>query len=392
MGLPLLSLSIAAFGIGMTEFIIMGLLPQLAADLQVTIPQAGLLVSGYALGVVVGAPIMAVATARAPRRPVLIALMGLFVLGNIACALAADYGWLMAARVLTAFAHAAFFGLGAVVATQVVPAGRQARAIALMFMGLTLANVLGVPIGTAIGQVTGWRSTFWGVGMIGALAMLALHLWLPRDLPRGAGGIMAEFRAMARPQVQLAMLISVLTSAAMFAIFTYIAPMLEHVTGITGQGVSAVLLVVGLGMTAGNLLGGRLGDWKLMPTVIALLLAAAGVMVVMSGVLTNPMAAVAAILAWAVANSSIGTPMQMRVIQMAPGAPTLASTVNQGAFNLGNAGGAWISGVALTYGASYATLPLIAACIALAAAALAALSHSMERRTLRIAASPAPAE
>jgi DHA1 family inner membrane transport protein len=392
MGLPLLSLSIAAFGIGMTEFIIMGLLPQLAADLQVTIPQAGLLVSGYALGVVVGAPIMAVATARALRRPVLIALMGLFVLGNIACALAADYGWLMAARVLTAFAHAAFFGLGAVVATQVVPAGRQARAIALMFMGLTLANVLGVPIGTAIGQVTGWRSTFWGVGMIGALAMLALHLWLPRDLPRGAGGIMAEFRAMARPQVQLAMLISVLTSAAMFAIFTYIAPMLEHVTGITGQGVSAVLLVVGLGMTAGNLLGGRLGDWKLMPTVIALLLAAAGVMVVMSGVLTNPMAAVAAILAWAVANSSIGTPMQMRVIQMAPGAPTLASTVNQGAFNLGNAGGAWISGVALTYGASYATLPLIAACIALAAAALAALSHSIERRALRVAAFPAPAE
>jgi DHA1 family inner membrane transport protein len=392
MGLPLLSLSIAAFGIGMTEFIIMGLLPQLAADLQVTIPQAGLLVSGYALGVVVGAPIMAVATARAPRRPVLIALMGLFVLGNIACALAADYGWLMAARVLTAFAHAAFFGLGAVVATQVVPAGRQARAIALMFMGLTLANVLGVPIGTAIGQVTGWRSTFWGVGMIGALAMLALHLWLPHDLPRGAGGIMAEFRAMARPQVQLAMLISVLTSAAMFAIFTYIAPMLEHVTGITGQGISAVLLVVGLGMTAGNLLGGRLGDWKLMPTVIALLLAAAGVMVVMSGVLTNPMAAVAAILAWAVANSSIGTPMQMRVIQMAPGAPTLASTVNQGAFNLGNAGGAWISGVALTYGASYATLPLIAACIALAAAALAALSHSIERRALRVAAFPAPAE
>jgi DHA1 family inner membrane transport protein len=392
MGLPLLSLSIAAFGIGMTEFIIMGLLPQLAADLQVTIPQAGFLVSGYALGVVVGAPIMAVATARAPRRPVLIALMGLFVLGNIACALAADYGWLMAARVLTAFAHAAFFGLGAVVATQVVPAGRQARAIALMFMGLTLANVLGVPIGTAIGQVTGWRSTFWGVGMIGALAMLALHLWLPRDLPRGAGGIMAEFRAMARPQVQLAMLISVLTSAAMFAIFTYIAPMLEHVTGITGQGISAVLLVVGLGMTAGNLLGGRLGDWKLMPTVIALLLAAAGVMVVMSGVLTNPMAAVAAILAWAVANSSIGTPMQMRVIQMAPGAPTLASTVNQGAFNLGNAGGAWISGVALTYGASYATLPLIAACIALAAAALAALSHSIERRALRVAAFPAPAE
>ncbi|WP_424134996.1 MFS transporter [Roseomonas chloroacetimidivorans] len=392
MGLPLLSLSVAAFGIGMTEFIIMGLLPQLAADLQVTIPQAGFLVSGYALGVVVGAPIMAVATARAPRRPVLIALMGLFVLGNIACALAADYGWLMAARVLTAFAHAAFFGLGAVVATQVVPAGRQARAIALMFMGLTLANVLGVPIGTAIGQVTGWRSTFWGVGMIGALAMLALHLWLPRDLPRGAGGIMAEFRAMARPQVQLAMLISVLTSAAMFAIFTYIAPMLEHVTGITGQGISAVLLVVGLGMTAGNLLGGRLGDWKLMPMVIALLLAAAGVMVVMSGVLTNPMAAVAAILAWAVANSSIGTPMQMRVIQMAPGAPTLASTVNQGAFNLGNAGGAWISGVALTYGASYATLPLIAACIALAAAALAALSHSIERRALRVAAFPAPAE
>ena len=386
MGLPLLSLSIAAFGIGMTEFIIMGLLPELSADLQVSIPRAGLLVSGYALGVVLGAPIMALATARAPRRPVLIALMGLFLIGNIACALAPGFGWLMAARVLTAFAHAAFFGLGAVVATQVVPPGRQARAIAMMFMGLTLANVLGVPIGTAIGQVTGWRSTFWGVAAIGGLAMLALHLWLPRNLARGGGGIIAEFRAMARPQVQLAMLISVLTSAAMFAVFTYIAPTLQAVTGITGQGISAVLLVVGLGMTIGNLLGGRLGDWKLMPMVIALLLIAAGVMVVMSSVLAVPAAAVAAILAWAIAVSSIGTPMQMRVIQMAPGAPNLASTVNQGAFNLGNATGAWISGMALTHGATYPMLPLIAAGIAVVAAGFAALSLLMERRVMQAVA------
>ncbi|MFC0384253.1 MFS transporter [Muricoccus vinaceus] len=391
MGLPLFSLSVAAFAIGMTEFIIMGLLPELAADLRVGIPQAGFLVSGYALGVVLGAPIMAVATARAPRRPVLISLMGLFLLGNVACALAPSYGWLMAARVLTAFAHAAFFGLGAVVATQVVPPGRQARAIALMFMGLTLANVLGVPIGTAIGQVTGWRSAFWGVAGIGGLAMLALHLCLPRSLARGTGGLGAEFRALGRPQVQLAMLISVLASAAMFAVFTFIAPTLRTVTGITGQGISAVLLVIGLGMTIGNLLGGRLGDWRLMPMVITLLLIAAAVMVAMSRVLGVPTLAVAAILAWAIAISSIGTPMQMRVIQMAPGAPNLASTVNQGAFNLGNAGGAWISGVALTHGATYPMLPLIAAGIAVLAASLAALSLVMERRQRLAAPCPAPA-
>jgi len=176
------------------------------------------------------------------------------------------------------------------------------------------------------------------------------------------------------------MLISVLASAAMFAVFTYIAPMLQEVTKITGQGISAVLLVVGLGMTIGNLLGGRLADWKLMPMVIALLLATAGATVLMSGVMAAPVAMVVAVLAWAVTNSSVGTPMQMRVIQMAPGAPTLASTVNQGAFNLGNAGGAWISGMALTHGATYPTLPLIAAGIAVVAAGFAALSLAMERR------------
>jgi DHA1 family inner membrane transport protein len=383
MGLPLLSLAIAAFGIGMTEFIIMGLLPQLAEDLAVSIPDAGLLVSAYALGVVVGAPIMAVATAHAPKRPVLIALMGLFLLGNVACAIAPTYGWLMAARVLTAFSHAAFFGLGAVVASQVVPPGRQGQAIALMFMGLMLANVLGVPIGTAVGQVLGWRSTFWGVAVIGAVAMLALACWLPRDLQRNAGGILQEFRALGRPQVLLAMLISTLSSASLFAVFTYIAPMLDQVTGITGQRVSLVLLVLGIGLTAGNLLGGRLGDWKLMPVVISLLIATAGVLVLMSAVAPIPAGAIAAVFAWGVTAAAVGSPMQMRVIRAAPGAPSLASTINQGAFNLGNAGGAWVSGLALTYGIPYQALPLIGAVIALAAMGVALVSWALDRHAVQ---------
>lgn len=380
MSLPLLALAVASFGIGMTEFVIMGLLPDLARDLGVTIPEAGMLVSGYALGVVVGAPLMAIATASAPRRGALTVLMGIFLIGNVACALAPGYWWLMAARVVTAFSHAAFFGLGAVAAAEVVAPNKRTQAVALMFTGLTLANVLGVPIGTAVGQVLGWRATFWGVAAIGAVAMTALVLWLPRDLSRGSGGLIQEFRALGRVQVLLAMLISTLASASLFAVFTYIAPLLELVTGITGQGISLVLLVLGVGLTLGNLLGGRLGDWKLMPVVIGLFVAVAAVLALMSAVAPIPTGAIAAIFLWGVVAFALVSPLQMRVVGEAKGAPSLASTINQGAFNLGNAAGAWISGVALTHGVPYRALPLIGAAIALLAMAFAVLSWALDRR------------
>jgi DHA1 family inner membrane transport protein len=218
----LLALAAASFGIGTTEFVIMGLLPDVAHDLGVTIPQAGLLVSGYALGVVFGAPILAVATAHIDRRRALLLLIGIFILGNALCAIAPSYALLMGARIVTAFSHGAFFGLGAVVAASVVPPQKRAQAIALMFTGLALANVLGVPFGTALGQAAGWRATFWAVVGIGMVAASALYAWLPRGIASSGAGLLQETRALARGQVLLAMLISVLASASLFSVFTYI--------------------------------------------------------------------------------------------------------------------------------------------------------------------------
>src|SRR6202165_5678597 len=226
----LLALAMASFGIGTTEFVIMGLLPDVARDLSVTIPQAGLLVSGYALGVAFGAPILAVATARLDRRRALLLLIAIFIVGNVLCALAPSYALLMGARIVTAFGHGAFFGLGAVLAAEVVPPQKKAQAIALMFTGLTLANVLGVPFGTALGQALGWRATFWAVVGIGMAAAIALYAWLPRGLLSSGASLLQEARSLGRAQVLLAMLISVLASASLFSVFTYIAPTLETVT------------------------------------------------------------------------------------------------------------------------------------------------------------------
>src|SRR2546423_11164335 len=256
----LLALAVASFGIGTTEFVIMGLLPDVAHDLRVTIPQAGLLVSGYALGVVLGAPILAVATARLDRRRALLLLIGIFILGNCLCAIAPSYALLMGARIVTAFSHGAFFGLGAVVAANVVLPQKRSQAVALMFTGLALANVLGVPFGTALGQAAGWRTTFWVVVGIGIVASLTLYAWLPRGTTSSGAGLMQETRTLVRSQVLLAMLISVLASASLFSVFTYITPILENVARESPHQVTWVLLLFGVGLTFGNLLGGRLGD------------------------------------------------------------------------------------------------------------------------------------
>src|ERR1700716_3402256 len=266
----LLALAMASFGIGTTEFVIMGLLPDVARDLSATIPQAGLLVSGYALGVAFGAPILAVATARLDRRRALLLLIGIFILGNCLCAIAPNYALLMGARIVTAFSHGAFFGLGAVVASNVVAPRKRAQAIALMFTGLALANVLGVPFGTALGQAAGWRTTFWVVVGIGIVASLTLYAWLPRGITSSGAGRMQETRTLVRRQVLLAMLISVLASASLFSVFTYITPILENVARESPHQVTWALVVFGAGLTLGNLVGGRLGDWRLMPSVIAI--------------------------------------------------------------------------------------------------------------------------
>ncbi|WP_127088526.1 MFS transporter [Aquabacter cavernae] len=383
MPLSLLSLAVAAFGIGTTEFVIMGLLPDVARDLGVSIPSAGLLVTGYALGVVVGAPILAVLTARLPRKATLIGLMVMFIGGNVLCALAPSYGLLMGARVATALCHAAFFGIGSVVAADLVPRDRRAQAIALMFAGLTLANVLGVPAGTAFGQWMGWRATFWGVALIGIAALAALAILLPGRLPMASGSILAEFRVMKDPQVGLAMLISVVTSASLFCVFTYISPLLSTTAGLSPEAITGALLLFGAGLTAGNMLGGKLADWRLMPSLMGTITAVVAVLLVFVPASRSPVTALVVLPVWGILAFALVPLLQLRVVDTAGAAPNLASTLNQGAFNLGNALGAWVGGLAITAGVAYAHLPFVAACLSAAALALSALSALMDRTSTR---------
>jgi MFS transporter, DHA1 family, inner membrane transport protein len=380
--LPLLALAMASFGIGTTEFVIMGLLPDVAVDLGVSIPKAGLLVSGYALGVTFGAPILAVATARLDRRRALLLLIAIFILGNFFCAVAPSYAFLMVSRIATAFCHGAFFGLGAVVAAQVVPAEKGAQAIALMFTGLTLANVLGVPFGTALGQALGWRATFWAVVGIGVAAAIALYAWLPRGLLSPGASLMQEARSLGRPQVLLAMLISVLASASLFSVFTYVAPILETVTRESPHQVTWALVVFGAGLTLGNLVGGRLGDWRLMPSVIAIFILLIGVLAAFTVTDRVPWLALPTLFVWGSLTFALVSPLQMRVMNEASDAPNLASTLNQGAFNLGNASGAFAGGIALTDGWAYGSIPWIGATIAAAGLMFSVLSYALDRRRI----------
>ncbi|AIY44091.1 Arabinose efflux permease [Collimonas arenae] len=379
LSLPLLALAVAAFGIGTTEFVIMGLLPDVARDLGVTIPAAGMLVTGYALGVTIGAPIVAIATANMPRRTALLSLIGLFIIGNVLCALSPNYAVLMLARIVTAFCHGAFFGIGSVVAAGLVPSNRRAQAIALMFAGLTLANVLGVPFGTALGQQLGWRSTFWAVTVIGVLAAIALALWLPKKIEMQKTSLLQEFSVLKDKQVVMVLAISALASASLFSVFTYITPILEDVTGLTPHAVTLVLLVFGLGLTVGSALGGKLADWRLLPSLIGFLVALAIVLTVFTLTMRTPLPAVITIFIWGVLAFAIVPPLQVLVVERASAAPNLASTLNQGAFNLGNASGAWFGGMAIGAGFELTTLPYVGVVLVALALGLTLWSASIER-------------
>jgi DHA1 family inner membrane transport protein len=367
MPLALIALAIASFCIGTTEFVIMGLLPDVARDLGVTIPVAGLLVTGYALGVVVGAPVVAAATIRLPRKPALLGMVGVFIVGNVLCALAPTYAVLLFARIVTAFCHGSFFGIGSVVAADLVPVAKRAQAIALMFGGLTLANVLGVPFGTALGNALGWRSTFWAVAVVGVIAALAIVAWLPAAIPMKPANLRGEMRVLKRPQVLLAMAISVLASASLFSVFTYIAPLLENVTHLTPAVVTYALLVFGAGLTAGNFIGGRLADWKLMPSLLGVMVVLALVCAAFAFTSRWSIAAFVTLFVWGALAFAVVPLLQMRIVNEAADAPNLASTLNQGAFNLGNATGAWLGGAALVAGISYGMLPWVGAAVAVLA-------------------------
>lgn len=277
--LALWALAICAFGIGTGEFVVAGLLLNVAGDLKVSTSTAGLLVTGYALGVVVGAPLVTALTRRLPRKTILLVLMGLFVVGNLLCAVAPNYAMLMSARVITGLAHAAFFGIGSVIAAELVPPGKQASAIAIMFTGVTLANVLGVPLGTLIGQAFGWRFTFWAVTILGVLAIVSIAVLVPR-VPHddGAPSIRQELRVIRRPQVLLAFAMTTFGQGSVITVLTYITPILVKITGFTERAVSPILLLFGVGFVVGNTLGGKLADRWLMPSLLGILTMLAAVL------------------------------------------------------------------------------------------------------------------
>ncbi|MEU8851533.1 MFS transporter [Streptomyces sp. NPDC048564] len=382
MPLALLALAVGAFGIGTTEFVMMGLLPEVANDLDISIPTAGHLVSAYALGVVIGAPLLAAVTARLPRRTVLIGLMALFVAGNALSAFAPDYHWLMAARFLSGLPHGAFFGVGAVVATSMVAPERKARSVSLMFLGLTMANVAGVPVATLMGQSLGWRATFLGVSTIGLAAMAALALLIPRAEAHTApqSGLRGELAALRSLPVWLALGTTVAGFGALFAAYSYITPMLTDAAGYTDAGVTLLLALFGVGATAGNLLGGRLADHAMRGTLFGGLLSLVLVLALFPLMMSTAWSAALAVILLGMAAFATGSPLQLMVMEKASSAPSLASSANQAAFNLANAGGAWIGGLALAAGLGVTSPALAGAALAVLGLGVAGAAYAVDRR------------
>ena len=376
---PLIALAIGAFGIGVTEFTPMGMLPLIAGDLGVSIPAAGLLVSAYALGVLIGAPIMTLGLSRVPRRALLVGLMGLFTLGNVLAAEADGYTMLMIARIVTSFNHGAFFGVGSVVAASIVPPERRAAAVAAMFSGLTIATIGGVPLAAWVGEVLGWRAAFWGIAGVGVTAMLALRLALPPLKVEGASDIRAELRVVARGPVLAALALTVLGASAMFTVFTYIVPILKTEAGASSMFVTAMLVVYGVGLTIGNWVGGKYGDRSVDRTLIVALLALIGLLVVFAFGMRWQVSAAVLIFLWGVASFAVVPPLQMRVMEKAHDAPNLASALNIGAFNLGNAIGAALGGAVIDARLGYPAVSIAGAGMAAVGLAMLLILQRGER-------------
>lgn len=377
----LIALALGGFGIGLTEFVIAGLLPEVAADFHVDEATAGWLISGYALAVVVGALGLTAAATRIPRKAALLGLMVLFVVGNLLSAIAPDYGVMLAGRILAALCHGAFFGIGSVVAAGLVAPEKQARAIAVMFTGLTAANVLGVPFGTLLGQAFGWRSTFWAITVVGVAAMIGVALLVPRDAgDRPGAGLRGELSAFRSGQVWLSLAATVLGFGGMFGAFTYIAYTLTGMSGFPSSAVPWLLILFGLGLFAGNWVGGRLADRSIDGTLLWLLGALAVVLVGFALVAGMPVGAVIALVLMGAFGFATVPALQLRVLSYASHAPTLASGGNIAAFNLGNALGAWLGGLTIAAGLGYTSPLWVGAAMTVGALVVVAIAASASRR------------
>jgi DHA1 family inner membrane transport protein len=383
MPLPLLALFLTAFAIGTAEFVIAGLLPEVSTHLSVTIPTAGYLITCYAIGVAVGGPLLGILTTRMSRKLTLLLLIGTFTAGQGLCALAPNFELLMLARLIVSFAHGAFFGVATIVATNLVSEDKRGSAVALLLAGITIANILGVPAGTAIGNFFGWRATFWAVGALSLLAFTASAWLLPADkAPHERKSNLAnEFRVLGRQGVYLSIAIIITTMVGQFALFTYIAPLLITVTGISAGIVPWLLLLFGVGSTLGVFVGGRLTDWKLMPSLIGILLLQAAIYALLGATVYMPVLMAVSVLLWGGSNFAFGAPVQTRILNWANDAPNLASTLIPSAFNVGIAIGAVVGSTALDHGLGYAALPWFGFFFSLTAAGIALVSWNIEKRT-----------
>ena len=358
---PLLALAIGAFAIGTTEFSPMGFLPQIAENLNISIPTAGMLITAYALGVMIGALFMTLWFGRFPRRKALILAMIIFTIGNILAAIAPNYWGLMAARILTSLNHGVFFGIGSIVATSVVPKDKQASAVATMFMGLTIANIGGVPLATWVGQNIGWRMSFAAIALLGVITMLSLWKALPEDKASQRPDVKAELKVLTRLPVVLALLTTVMSAGAMFTLYTYIAPSLQNITHASPMFITLMLVLIGIGFSIGNHLGGKFADLSLTKTLTSFLLLLMVSMLLFPILAQTQIGAALALIVWGAAAFAVVPPLQMRVMSVAHEAPGLASSVNIGAFNLGNALGATAGGAVLSMGMSYAAVSIAGA-------------------------------
>ncbi|MDT0332062.1 MFS transporter [Nocardiopsis lambiniae] len=379
MPLALLALAVGAFALGTTEFVIMGLLPEVAEGLGVSISSAGYLISAYALGVVVGAPLLTAMATRLPRKHVLILFMGLFALGNLATVLAPTYETVFVSRVVAGLPHGAFFGAGALAAAQMAGPARQGRAVARMFLGLTVANIIGVPVGTLLGQELGWRAAFLVVTVIAVLAMAGIAVFVPRLARTGSGRLMPEVRALGNTQVLLGLLSAVFGFAGVFAVYSYIAPMMTELAGLGDRGVTVVLALFGIGMTLGSLIVGPLADRALRPTIYIALGSLAAVLALFTLTVHNPWTAMASVVVLGAVGFGVTTPLQLLVMNKAGAAPTLASAANHSAFNLANAGGAWLGGVGISAGLGLASPAAIGAVLAVAGLGVAVTAGFLDR-------------
>ena len=389
----LLALALGGFGIGTGEFVMLGLLPNVAHDLHTSIPHGGYLISAYALGVVVGAPTVGALTAHLPRKGLLIGLAVALAMGNLASAVAPNFAAALALRFADGLPHGAFFGVASVVASGLVPPKRRSQAMAVVFAGLTTANVVGVPLSTWAGQHASWRAVYVGVAVVELVAAALIAVTVTRQPVEHAGreALRRELRVFATPPVWLVLGVAMIGGGALFATFSYIAPMMTHVAGYAESSVTWLLVLFGLGMTAGNLVGARLADRALMPTIFAAL--ASEVVIALLFLITshNKIAAAFTIFAFPCTSTAILPAIQSRIIGIAGGAPNLAAASIHAAFNIANSIGAWLGGLAIGFGWGYSSPNAVAAGLALLGLGVAYASVRYDRRAASLRASQAAA-